>query len=130
HDAYEAARKAQAEWAQVPPHEKAALMEKAAALIAERQEEIVKWLVEESGSSQLKASIEVGAAIGDVKEAAKYCFRMNGEILPSFIPGKENRIYRNPVGVVGAITPWNWPFYLSIRVVAPAIATGNGIVLK
>lgn len=129
-DAYEAARKAQAEWAKVSPHEKAALMEKAAELIAERQEEIVKMLVEESGSSQLKAAIEVGASIGDVKEAAKYCFRMNGEILPSFIPGKENRIYRNPVGVVGAITPWNWPFYLSIRVVAPAIATGNGIVLK
>lgn len=130
HEAYEAAQRAQAEWAKVSPFEKAALMERAAALIAERQEEIVKMLVEETGSSQLKSAIEVGASIGDVKEAAKYCFMMNAEILPSIIPGKENRVYRNPVGVVGAITPWNWPFYLSIRVVAPALATGNGLVLK
>ncbi|WP_424765565.1 aldehyde dehydrogenase family protein [Paenibacillus sp. sgz302251] len=128
--AYEAARKAQEEWAKVSAHEKAAVMEKAAAIIGQRQDEIVKMLVEESGSSQLKSAIEVGASIGDVKEAAKYAFKMNTEILPSFIPGKENRVYRNPVGVIGAITPWNWPFYLSIRVVAPALATGNGLVLK
>ncbi|WP_158211622.1 aldehyde dehydrogenase family protein [Alkalihalobacterium alkalinitrilicum] len=41
-----------------------------------------------------------------------------------------NVVYRDPIGVVGAITPWNCPFYLSLRVVAPAIATGNSIVLK
>ena len=128
--AFEAAKKAQVEWAKVSPQEKADIMEKAAELIAERQEEIVKMLVEESGSSQLKAGIEVGASIGDVREAAKYSFKLGAETLPSIIPGKENRVYRNPVGVVGAITPWNWPFYLSIRVVAPAIATGNAIVLK
>lgn len=129
-EAYETAKKAQAIWANVSPYEKASLMERVAALLAERKEEIVNMLVEESGSSLLKASVEVDASIGDVKEAAKYSFQMNGTILPSLIPGKENRVYRNPVGVIGAITPWNWPFYLSIRVVAPALATGNGIVLK
>ncbi|GGG25862.1 aldehyde dehydrogenase family protein [Paenibacillus abyssi] len=129
-NAYKAAKKAQEEWAKVSPFERAALMDRVAELIGQRQEEIVTMLVEESGSSQLKAAIEVGASIGDVKEAAKYPSQMDAEIHPSIIPGKENRIYRNPVGVVGAITPWNWPFYLSIRVVAPAIACGNGIVLK
>jgi acyl-CoA reductase-like NAD-dependent aldehyde dehydrogenase len=104
-------------------------LERVAEILAEHREEIVKMLAEESGSSQLKANVEVDASIGDVKEAAKYSFQMDGTILPSIIPGKENRVYRNPVGVIGAITPWNWPFYLSIRV-APAIETGNSIVLK
>jgi acyl-CoA reductase-like NAD-dependent aldehyde dehydrogenase len=130
-DAYEAARKAQLEWAKVPAEEKAVMMEKVAALLAERQQEVVDMLVEESGSSQLKATVEVGASVGDLKEAAKYPFMMmKPEIHPSGVPGKENRVYRNPAGTVAAISPWNWPFYLSIRVVAPAIACGNAIVLK
>jgi acyl-CoA reductase-like NAD-dependent aldehyde dehydrogenase len=128
--AYETASKAQLAWAKVSPFEKAALLERVATLLAERQAEVVNMLVEESGSSQLKANIEVGASIGDLREAAKYPFMMKAEIHPSFIPGKENHVYRNPAGVIGAISPWNWPFYLSIRVVAPAIACGNGIVLK
>ncbi|MET0983480.1 MAG: aldehyde dehydrogenase family protein, partial [Telluria sp.] len=129
-DAYAAAQKAQLEWAKVPAEEKAAMMEKVAALLAERQQEVVEMLVEESGSSQLKATVEVGASVGDLKEAAKYPFMMKPEIHPSGVPGKENRVYRNPAGTVAAISPWNWPFYLSIRVVAPAIACGNAIVLK
>jgi acyl-CoA reductase-like NAD-dependent aldehyde dehydrogenase len=128
--AYETAKNAQVDWANTSPHQKAGVLEKAAQILAERRDEIVQMLVEESGSSQLKANVEVDASIGDVKEAVNYSFQMNGSILPSVIPGKENRVYRNPVGVIGAITPWNWPFYLSIRVVAPAIATGNAIVLK
>jgi acyl-CoA reductase-like NAD-dependent aldehyde dehydrogenase len=129
-DAYEAARKAQLEWAKVPAAEKAAMMEKVATLLAERQQEVADMLVEESGSSQLKAAVEVGAGVSDLREAAKYPFMMKPEVHPSGVPGKENHVYRNPAGTVAAISPWNWPFYLSIRVVAPAIACGNAIVLK
>ncbi|WP_017729096.1 aldehyde dehydrogenase family protein [Halalkalibacterium ligniniphilum] len=129
-EAYKKAKEAQAKWAKVSAYEKAALLEKVAEIINERREEIVTLLVEESGSSQVKANVEVDASIGDAREAAKYPFQMEGTIHPSIIPGKENRIYRNPIGVIGAITPWNWPFYLTIRVLAPAIATGNAIVLK
>jgi aldehyde dehydrogenase (NAD+) len=53
-----------------------------------------------------------------------------GHILPADIPGKESRTYRKPVGVVGAISPWNWPLHLSMRSVAPALAVGNAVVLK
>ncbi|HJW56204.1 MAG TPA: aldehyde dehydrogenase family protein [Burkholderiaceae bacterium] len=129
-EAYEAASAAQLEWSKVSPVEKSALLEKAAMLLSERQEEVIAALIEESGSSRLKATIEVGASIAELRESAKYPFLMKAEIHPSVIPGKENHVYRNPVGVIGAITPWNWPFYLSMRVVAPAIACGNGIVLK
>jgi aldehyde dehydrogenase (NAD+) len=55
---------------------------------------------------------------------------MKGEILPSTIPGKENRLYRVPVGVVGVISPFNFPFILSMRSVAAALGAGNGVVLK
>src|SRR5207245_2609574 len=59
-----------------------------------------------------------------------YPLRMTGEILPSTVDGKENRIYRVPAGVVGVISPFNFPFNLSMRSVAPAIGAGNGVVLK
>ena len=55
---------------------------------------------------------------------------MTGEILPSLIDRKENRLYRVPVGVVGVISPFNFPFFLSMRSVATAIGAGNGVVLK
>ena len=54
----------------------------------------------------------------------------DGHILPTDIPGKESRVYRQPVGVVGMISPWNFPFHLSSRSVAPALALGNAVVIK
>ena len=53
-----------------------------------------------------------------------------GEILPATIPGKENRVYREPVGVVGVISPWNFPLQLTNRSLSPALACGNGVVVK
>ena len=50
---------------------------------------------------------------------------MNGEILPSSVDGKENRLYRFPVGVIGVISPFNFPFFLSMRSVATALGAGN-----
>ena len=55
---------------------------------------------------------------------------VEGRILPSDIPGKENRVYRVPVGVVCLISPWDFPVYLTARTLAPALALGNAVVLK
>ncbi|WP_404407816.1 aldehyde dehydrogenase family protein [Jeotgalibacillus malaysiensis] len=129
-EAYEHAEEAQKEWAKVSPYEKIALLERAAQIVQDRKEELVELLVAETGSSQIKASVEVDCCVADIKLAATFPMMMGGEIRPSAIPGKENRVYHNPAGVVGAITPWNWPMHLTMRVVAPAIATGNGVVLK
>jgi len=129
-EAYEVAKSAQVKWAQVPAYEKIALLEKAAALFVERKEELVQLLIDESGSTRLKAGIEVDSCVSDIKEAAQYPMMMKDEIFPASIPGKENRAYYFPVGVVGIISPWNWPLYLSVRGVAPALAAGNGVVLK
>ncbi|WP_409292626.1 aldehyde dehydrogenase family protein [Peribacillus sp. SCS-37] len=130
HEAYQAAEEAQKSWSNSNPYERIAILEKAAQIVQDKKEELIQLLVEETGSSQLKAAVEVDCAVGDLKLASTFPMMMGADIRPSGIPGKENRVYREPVGVVGAITPWNWPFHLTMRVVAPAIATGNAIVIK
>lgn len=129
-EAYRAAKEAQKEWEQVNAYQRSAVMERAAELLKERREEIVRILVEENGASQLKANIEADAALGILKEAATFPIRMQGKIMPSIIPGKENRIYHKPAGVVGIISPFNFPFHLTMRSLAPALGAGNGVVLK
>lgn len=129
-EAYRTAKTMQEAWAQTLPQEKRAVLEKAADIIERRREELVQWLARESGSTRVKAHVEIDFSIGIIKEAATFPFRMNGRIVPSIIPGKENRIYRKPVGVVGVISPWNFPLYLSMRSIAPALGAGNGVVVK
>ncbi|BAB05729.1 aldehyde dehydrogenase family protein [Halalkalibacterium halodurans] len=128
--AYRAAKNAQKEWEQTLPAQKQEVLEKAAALLAERKDEVIERLVNEAGSSIIKASIEWGATLQTIKVAATFPLRMEGKILPSNIPGKENRIYRSAKGVIGVISPFNFPLVLAMRSVAPALATGNAVVLK
>ncbi|QCO98230.1 aldehyde dehydrogenase family protein [Arthrobacter sp. 24S4-2] len=129
-DAYRAAEQAQKGWAAQTPAARQQVMLRAAAIIEERREEIIDWLVKESGSTIIKANVEVSAAAGITLEAASFPGRVFGRILESNTPGKENRIYRRPLGVVGVISPWNFPLHLSQRSVAPALALGNAVVIK
>lgn len=128
--AYTAAAKAQKAWASKLPAERAATMRRAAQVMELRHEEIVMWLVQESGSTLVKSEIEWESARAVLLGAAALPYLADGHILPADIPGKESRTYRKPVGVVGAISPWNWPLHLSLRSVAPALAVGNAVVLK
>ena len=128
--AYESAQKAQQQWASELPQVKRDVMEKAVQIVEENQELIIDWLIKESGSTYMKAAGEVKVSINSMKESATYPYRMEGKILPSQVPGKENRVYREPLGVVGIISPWNFPFHLAIRSIATALATGNGVVVK
>ncbi|KOY13560.1 aldehyde dehydrogenase family protein [Paenibacillus xylanivorans] len=128
--AYEAARKSSVEWKKSLPAVKEGVLRKVSALMAEHKEEIVKLLITESGSTRIKAEAEFASAKRIVDEAASFPYRMKGEILPSNTPGKENRVVREPKGVIGVIGPWNFPLHLCLRSVAPAIALGNGVVIK
>ncbi|MFC7441779.1 aldehyde dehydrogenase family protein [Laceyella putida] len=110
--------------------DKSAIIEKAAQILENRKEEVINLIIDETGSSFVKANFEVNSAIHFMKETATYPLRMRGEILPSLIPGKENRVYRIPLGVVGVIAPWNVPLHLAMRSVTAALAAGNGVVLK
>ena len=129
-EAYRGAAAAQPKWAATVPGERAALLRRAADIMEARREEIVTWLIKESGSTRLKANIEWDSAHAITLEAASAPYRVQGRILPSDILGKENRVYRQPVGVVGVISPWNFPLHLTNRSVAPALAVGNAVVIK
>ncbi len=84
----------------------------------------------ETGCIPGKADYEIGAAVGELHAAAALAARPVGEILPSNHAGRFSLAERLPLGVVAAITPWNFPLVLGMRVVAPALALGNTVVLK
>lgn len=128
--AYAAAKKAQEVWAQSLPPERTGLLMRVVQILEQRAEEIIGWIIRESGSTRLKATIELMSAKGIVMEAASFPSRMAGDLLPSIFPGQSSRVYREPLGVIGVISPWNFPFHLSMRSIAPALATGNTVVLK
>ena len=128
--AYRAAASAQSRWSRTRPAERAALLGRAATIMVDRREEIVNWLIHESGSTRIKANIEWEFTRAMTLEAATFPSRAEGQIVPNDIPGKESRVYQQPVGVVGMISPWNFPLHLSNRSVAPALALGNTAVIK
>lgn len=129
-DAYAQAKETQPVWAETGPAARAAVMLRAAQIFDERHEEIVEWIVAESGSTRVKAEIEWTLAKGITLEAASFPSRAHGRIVESDIPSKESRVYRRPLGVVGVISPWNFPFHLTQRSLAPALALGNAVVVK
>jgi len=128
--AYRSAAAAQRVWAEVNAFEKRAILEKALAWLEKNEPDVADLIVEETGGTRVKAFVECLLVKSSMKEASTYPVRMTGEIFPSPIPGKENRLYRVPVGVVGVISPFNFPFILSMRSVAAALGAGNGVVLK
>ncbi|WP_289032902.1 aldehyde dehydrogenase family protein [uncultured Roseibium sp.] len=128
--AYEAAAEAQKAWAAKPASERSNVLDRAADIVEARREELINWLVTESGSTVIKAGMEVQAAIGIMRTSATFPQRAGGKLIPSDVPGKESRVYREALGVIGVISPWNFPFHLSMRSVAPALALGNAVVLK
>ncbi|MER6472120.1 aldehyde dehydrogenase family protein [Streptomyces collinus] len=128
--AYQAAARAQKQWAATNPYTRRAVFERALRLIEEREQEIADLIIAELGGTRVKAGFELHLAKEFLREAVHLALRPEGRILPSPTDGKENRVYRVPVGVVGVISPFNFPFLLSIKSVAPALALGNAVVLK
>ena len=128
--AYKASLTAKAQWEKVNPYKKRDILEKAVHYIEQHEEEITEIIIDELGGTRLKAAFEIGLVKNMIREAATFPLRMEGKILPSIEDNKENRLYRIPAGVVGVISPFNFPFFLSIKSVAPALGAGNGVVLK
>ncbi|MEU6811022.1 aldehyde dehydrogenase family protein [Streptomyces sp. NPDC046831] len=128
--AYRAAARAQKQWAATNPYARRAVFEKALRLVEEREQEIAEVIIAELGGTRTKAGFELHLVKEFLRESVHLALRPEGRILPSPSDGKENRVYRVPVGVVGVISPFNFPFLLSVKSVAPALAVGNGVVLK
>jgi benzaldehyde dehydrogenase (NAD) len=121
---------AQPEWAALPITERIAVVRRAAELMERHRAELERWLIRESGSIAGKAAQEVTASIGQLEMAAALIAQPLGYELPSLTPGRTSLARRVPVGVVGVITPWNFPYVLAMRSIGPALALGNAVVLK
>lgn len=128
--AYEAAEHAHEEWAQRTPDERATVIADAWQVLDSYRDELMHLFIIECGGVPLKGGFELDLVEKTMRTSQGLAMQMAGKHKSSLVQHKETQVRRNPVGVVGAITPWNFPFHLSMRVVAPALATGNAVVLK
>ncbi|MGW2279156.1 aldehyde dehydrogenase family protein [Streptomyces sp. NPDC001770] len=128
--AYRAAERAQAAWADARPHERQAVLVRALAVVEERADEIAEAIVDELGGTLPRARYEVELGRELLREAIRQAVRPVGGLLPAAVDGKENRIYRRPVGVVSVVNAFNFPFVVAMKSVAPALALGNAVVMK
>lgn len=129
-EAVTAAHRAQAQWARQPYAVRARLVRAVAAQLEAHADELADLIVRETGSIRGKADYEVGGAVEELLVAAGLASQPRGDVLASQDSGRFSFSERTPVGVVAAITPWNFPLILAMRVIAPAIALGNAVILK
>ena len=128
--AVDAAAGAAREWSRTTAVQRAALLEAAASALGARVEEVATRLTEEEGKPLGDARNEVGRAVRNLRLYAGEALRVEGHTFPSDEPGAIVRSEISPIGVVGVITPWNFPASLSTRKLGPALATGNTVVWK
>lgn len=124
-----AATAAQAAWAALPPRERAAVFLRAAQLFQQHFDELALFVTRESGAILPKGQHELREAIAFCQIAAAMPLQSQGQVLPS-TPGRMSIARRVPLGVVGVISPFNFPLILTLRVVAPALAAGNAVIIK
>lgn len=129
-EAYRAAERAQSAWARTNPYVRRRVFERAIRVVEEREAEFTELIVAELGGTHLKAAFEIALVKEILRESTHWATRTEGRILPSLTDGKENRVYRLPVGTVCVISPFNFPLFLAMKSVAPALALGNAVVLK
>ena len=125
-----AAKAAQPAWAETPYQERARVLRNAADIYEANRAEFGTWTMRETGASHSKMHHESTFAWGEILAASTIPWQPYGQLVPTTVKGRLSMIRRIPVGVVGAITPWNSPSVLGMRVVAPALALGNAVVLK
>ena len=122
--AIDAAEKAQGQW------ERAAYLTKIAAGIRKREKELTDIIVREGGKTQGLANVEVLFTADYIDYMAGWARRYEGEIIPSDRPRESIFLFKKAIGVTTGILPWNFPFFLVARKAAPALITGNTIVVK
>ncbi|MGH2512049.1 MAG: aldehyde dehydrogenase family protein [Candidatus Limnocylindrales bacterium] len=125
-----AAAAAQPAWAALDYQERARILRRAADIYQEHRPEFGTWTMRETGAVQSKMHHEQEFAYYELLNAAAMPAQPYGSLLPSSQPGRLSMARRVPLGVIAAITPWNSPSVLGMRVVAPAQALGNAVILK
>ncbi|QJR20066.1 aldehyde dehydrogenase family protein [Pelagibacterium halotolerans] len=125
-----AARAAQPAWAAATPQQRSDVLARAGAKLLERADEIGRLLAREEGKALPEAIGEATRAAQIFSFFAGEALRVSGQKIASVRPGVEIEVTREPLGVVGLITPWNFPIAIPAWKVAPALAAGNAVVLK
>lgn len=128
--AIDAAEKSQEGWERLPSIERARYLVKIAEGIRKREKELTRIIVEEGGKTQGLANVEVLFTADYLDYMAGWARRYEGEIIPSDRPNESIFLFKKAIGVTTGILPWNFPFFLIARKVAPALLTGNTIVVK
>ncbi|HEX6330310.1 MAG TPA: aldehyde dehydrogenase family protein [Actinomycetota bacterium] len=117
-------------WSQTPPAERQRIFLAAADILERRKDEVVHLLARETGCGLGLGMFQMGFVPGLFRQAAGLVYQPIGQVIPSDIPGTFAMGIRRPVGVVGAIAPWNAALILSARSIAAPLAIGNTIVAK
>ena len=126
----EAAVDAKAEWANTPGPERGAILRRASEALEARKDELTETLVREEGKTRSEAGGEVGRAVDIFAYYAAKASDVGGVVKSPSSRNTELSTRREPLGVVGLITPWNYPIAIPAWKIAPALATGNAIVFK
>lgn len=125
-----AAERAQPDWARLPAIQRARHLHEIAQAIRRHKPLLAQTISREQGKILPLAEIEVDFSADYVDYMAEFARRIQGEIIPSDRSGENILLYKAPIGVVAGILPWNFPFFLIVRKMAPALVTGNTIVIK
>lgn len=117
-------------WSEMAPAARRALLNKAADLLDAAGATFAPVMGAETGATAMWAGFNCMLASGMIREAAAMTTQISGEIIPSNVPGSLAMAYRQPVGVVAGIAPWNAPVILGVRAIAMPLACGNTVILK
>jgi acyl-CoA reductase-like NAD-dependent aldehyde dehydrogenase len=128
--AIDAAQEAFPTWAACLPGERQAILLRAADALERRRAEVVDLLARETGCGAHFSAVQIGFTVSLLRQSAALPYSPVGQMLPSDVPGTSAAAIRRPVGVVGAIAPWNASLTLAGRAIAGPMALGNTIVLK
>ena len=129
-EAIEAAEYAFAAWRDTPAPERGRVLWRAADIVRRREEEIALVMALEEGKILREARGEVRKGLSLLEYYAGAGFRLSGETLPSEVPHTQTYTLRRPLGVVGLISPWNFPWAIPVWKIAPALVAGNSVVFK
>jgi alpha-ketoglutaric semialdehyde dehydrogenase len=128
--AIDAARSAADAWANTPPPQRGAVLFRFAQLLEESRTELARIITLEQGKALAEAAGEVGRAAAEARFMAGEASRAVGQTFPSERPGYTCHTVAEPLGVVAAISPWNFPVVTPVRKIAPALTWGNTVVFK
>jgi lactaldehyde dehydrogenase/glycolaldehyde dehydrogenase len=130
HNALASARLAQRDWMHMPASARGQFLRGAAGLVRTHRDGLARLIAREVGKPLAQALQEVDFAEGFLRYNAEWDRRLEGEILPGETSGETIHLMRVPLGVVAAICPWNFPLAVLCRKLAPALVTGNTVVIK